>query len=235
MHRVRDGLKKLLIASGLALFVTVVFAGALLATMPATVVTNFVTLPAQVTGLYGSVWRGRADLLGGHTLAWTVNARSLALLQLRMDVTLQGPDTQATGRAMLTPWSVSVQDLTGRAGAGLLQLLPDVPIKGCSARAVLDVRALRMTRDAASSDGRIVINEGTCIDTFDRTQTVPQMQVDLLTQGRDAVAVLTDKGGQLARITVAGDRRLIVRVEPEGATLIPGLPTSGPIILEYPF
>lgn len=209
--------------------------GALLVTLPATVVTEFVTLPPQVTGVYGSLWRGRAQLLGGNTLEWTTDPKGLIFLRVQMVVTLQGPDTQLTGNASLTPWEISVQDLSGRAGSGLLHLVPDIPVDSCSARAVVDIRSLIMTRDTASADGRVSIEAGICIDAFDRRHTVPQMDLDLLTQDRDAVAILTDGGGQLARFTIAGNRRFILRIEAEGAKLIKGLPTSGPIILEYPF
>jgi hypothetical protein len=209
--------------------------GALLITLPATIVTEFVTLPPQITGLYGSLWRGRAQLSGGNTLEWTTDPRGLILLQVRADITLNGPDTHLSGSVTLTPWAVGVEDLTGRAGAGLLQLVPDILVKSCSARAFVDIRSLRLSRGAASADGLISIDAGVCIDAFGRRQTVPEMDLGFLTQDQDAVAVLTHRDEQFAHFTVAGDRKFTLRIEPEGATLIPGLPTSGPIILEYPF
>jgi hypothetical protein len=88
---------------------------------------------------------------------------------------------------------------------------------------------------AAAANGVVQIDAGQCKDLLGRDMTIPQMTVDLSTQGNDARAVVSDRDGELGQITVAGDRRLIVRVEPEGATLIPGMPTSGPVIVEYPF
>lgn len=228
-------IRKLIVYCGISFFATIIFLVSLLATFPATAVKEFVILPPQVTELYGSLWRGRAQLVGGNTLEWTNDPKRLLLLRVGWDVVLKGPDTQLTGAVILSPWAVEVLNMSGRAGPGLLQLVPGVPIESCSARAVVDVQMLQLARAAAAADGRIAIEEGSCVDAFERRQPVPQMTVDLLTQGADALAVLTDRDGELARFTVAGDRRLIVRVEPAGATLVPGLPTSGPIILEYPF
>ena len=61
------------------------------------------------------------------------------------------------------------------------------------------------------------------------------MRLELSTQGNDAQAQLRDRDSELARLAVTGDRRAILRLEPEGAVLVPGLPTSGPVIVEYPF
>ena len=227
-------LKKLLVFCGLTFFATVIFMVALIVTMPASIAREFVTLPPQITAVYGRLGTGRVQMVGGYSLSWDVDARALLRLRLRYDVSLEGPDTLLVGAASVSPWAIEVSELTGRAGAGLLVLTPDVLVESCSSRAVVDVQMLRLSRDAAAADGRVSIDAGSCIDAAGRQQTVPQMTVDMLTQGGDAVAILTDLGGQLARITLAGDRRLIIRVEPEGATLVPGLPTSGPLILEYP-
>jgi len=234
-RRTYRAIQKLVVFCGLSLFATVIFFVSLLMTLPATAVKEFATIPPQVTGLYGSLWQGRAQLVGGNTLDWTYDAKQLFRLRAGWNVVLKGPDTQLVGLATLSPVAVVVYDISGRAGPELLQLVPDIPIESCSARAVVDVQKLRMTRTAAAADGRILVDEGSCLDVLERLQPVPQMTVDLFSQDNDAIAVLTDRDGELARFTVAGDRRFIVRVEPEGATLVPGLPTSGPIILEYPF
>ncbi len=228
-------MKKALLAGGTALFAALVFCVALLVTLPAPAIREFVTLPPQITAIYGTLWRGRAQIEGGYTLVWDAAPGALLRATAQYDLTLEGADTRLTGVASLTPWAVAVTDLTGRAGPGLLQLVPDIPVKACQSRAVVDVRSLRLTRRAAAADGQLTIDAGACTDIFDRTQTVPAMTLDLLTQGTDAVAILRDRDGQLGQFTLAGDRRFIARVAPEGATLVPGLPTSGPIILEYPF
>ncbi|HBM40243.1 MAG TPA: hypothetical protein DD402_10445, partial [Sulfitobacter sp.] len=88
---------------------------------------------------------------------------------------------------------------------------------------------------AAAAAGAVLISEGRCKDLLGRDTTVPQMTLDLTTQGRDAIAILTDRDSTLAKVTVTGERRLIARIEPEGAVLVPGMPTSGPMIIEMPF
>lgn len=231
----RRTFRRLLVGCGLASFITVVFVVALLVTLPASAIREFVTVPSQVTGLYGTFWRGRAQLEGGNTLDWNADVRALILLRARFDLTLRGQDTQLSGTATVSPWTVEIADLAGRAGAGLLPLIPNLPVKSCNARAIIDVRRVAWQGDRAAADGRISVEGGTCIDIFDREQTIPPMDMDLSSMGADAVGVLTDRGGQLAQFTLAGNRRFIVRVEPEGAVLVPGLPVSGPIILEYPF
>lgn len=228
-------IRKLSVVCGISFFATIIFLVSLLATLPATAVKEFVTLPSQVTDLYGSLWRGRAHLIGGNTLEWSHDPKLLFLLRARWDVILRGPDTQLSATATISPWAIELKDLSGRAGSELLKLVPDILVDSCNTRAVVDVQNLRLSRRAAAANGRISIDEGICTDAFNRRQSVPQMTVNFMTQGQDALAVLADRDGQLARFTVAGDRRFIVRVEPEGATLVPGLPTSGPIILEYPF
>ncbi len=152
-----------------------------------------------------------------------------------VDWNVQGPDTQLTGTMTVTPWGGAVQDIAGRAGPGLLALLPGSPLKNCTSRAVVDVQTLAWDGDAARAAGVMQIDAGTCEDLLGRPTAVPQMALDFSVQGKDARAVMSDRDGTLAQITVTGDRRLILRVEPEGATLVPGMPTGGPLIIEYPF
>lgn len=207
----------------------------LIVTLPASAVKEFATLPPQVTGLYGSIWHGRAALDGGYSLDWDVRSRSILTVRAVADWTLEGPDTQMSGTATVSPWSMRVNDVTGRAGSGLLDLMPAAPMKNCTSRAVVDVTTLAWDGNAARAAGVIQIDAGSCEDLLGRDTAVPQMTLDLTTQGIDARAILSDRDGTLAQVTVSGDQRLILRIEPEGATLIPGMPTGGPLIIEYPF
>ena len=110
-------LKKLVLACGLTLFATVIFVVALLVTLPATVATEFVTLPSKVTGLYGSLCRGRANLVGGYTLAWDARPTSLVLARLEFDVVLQGSDTQLDGDLTVSSiYGWYRDDFGGKAG-----------------------------------------------------------------------------------------------------------------------
>lgn len=204
-------------------------------TWPASALREVATLPAQITGLYGNIRAGRATLTGGYALNWDLRESQLLRLRALADVTLEGPDTRLEGQVVARLGSLSAQAVSGRAGPGLLALVPDPLISDCSARAVVDIQGLSISRTAAAANGVVQIDAGQCKDLLGRDMTIPQMTVDLSTQGNDARAVVSDRDGELGQITVAGDRRLIVRVEPEGATLIPGMPTSGPVIVEYPF
>lgn len=233
--RIWKAVKVLFAGIGLTCFAALVFVIALAVSAPATSVRELVTLPPQITEVSGRLWSGRATLLGGYTLRWQGNAGQLLRGKLRMDVSLQGHDTQLMGQVWMTPTSVGANDVSGRAGPGLLPLFPNFLVKSCTSRAIVDVALLRVGRDSAAADGVILVDAGTCVDQFGGDNTVPKLQLDLLTQGRDAVGQLTDRDGSLAQFTITGDRRVIARIEPEGAVLVPGLPTSGPIIVEYPF
>lgn len=231
----RGWLRRSVFLLGLTCFAVLVYAVALIVTLPASAVRELVILPPQVTGLNGSAWQGRATLDGGYTLSWDLRGWSVLTTRAVTDWTLQGPDTQLTGILTVSPWAAEASDVAGRAGLGLLALLPGSPLKDCTSRAVVDVQTLAWQRDAARAGGVIQIDAGTCQDLLGRATAIPQMTLDLSAQGSDARAVLSDRDGTLAQVTVTGDQRLILRVEPEGATLVPGMPTGGPMIIEYPF
>jgi hypothetical protein len=64
------------------------------------------------------------------------------------------------------------------------------------------------------------------------------MVLGLSTEGPDARAVLATADAAatpLASLTVTADRRLLIRIEPDGALLVPGMPSSAATTLEYWF
>lgn len=236
-YRARRALRWLAIAVGLTSFTALVFALTLAVTMPAPVLASLVSLPPQVETLSGSVWRGRADLAGRHALDWRVSFRDLWRGRLVADARLDGPDTRLAGLLALSPWRIAALDWSGRAGPGLLALAPGLAVESCTSRAVVAVERLALSQRAAAAAGEIEVAEGACTDRDGEEIAVPAMRLDLATEGRDAVAFLTLDDGSatpLARLDVTGDRRLLVRIEPEGAALVPGLPSSAPILLERP-
>ena len=235
VDRPRRIVKRALGFVALACLTALIYLGALVATMSANALHDFATIPPQVTALYGTIWHGRAELTGGYALDWNNRPAELILLRGTAEAVLQGNDTQLRGTLRITPWSVSVHDLTGRAGAGLLRLVPGVLVKSCTTRAVVDVPELALARTWAAARGQIDIDAGTCTETNGRINPVPAMTLALGTAGNDATAVLRATDVTLAEITVAGDHRLIVTVQPEGSALVPGLPTGAPIMIEYPF
>jgi hypothetical protein len=221
--------------SVLSCFTAFVFVIALAATMPASALRRIIDLPPQITDLRGTVWQGSATLTDGYALHWDSHFSALILARISADVTLTGADTQLTGTVSISPWTTALRDLTGRAGPGLLALAPRVPVESCTSRAIVDVSLASFGRGRAAAEGQIELEAGACTDFAGNPIAVPALTIALHGAGNDAVADLTDTQTPLAQVTVAGDRRLIIRVEPAGAALIPGLPSSGPIMLEYPF
>lgn len=229
-------LKSLALAIGLTFFTAIVFLATLAVTMPASVLASLVTLPPQVEALSGSAWRGRASLAGGHVLNWRVSARQAWRLRLVADATLMGPETRLEGVLAVSPWQLAALDWTGRASPSLLALLPGLPVTGCTSHAVVEVERLAFGSGTAAAGGEVGVSEGSCADLSGEAHPVPAMVLDLSAEGRDAQALLSlEDGTALARLGVTGDRRLIVQVEPAGAALVPGMPTSAPISIEYPF
>ncbi len=171
-------------------------------------------------------------------MGWRVSARDLWRGRLVADADLLGPDTRLAGVLALTPWQVAALDWTGRAGPGLLALAPNLAVASCTPRAVVGVERLALWRRAAAAEGEVTIPEGTCTLDDGGEVPVPAMTLRLTTEGRDALAQLVRDGATptpLASLAVTGERRLVIRVEPEGAALVPGMPSSAPTILEYPF
>lgn len=219
----------------LASFAFLVYVTTLIVTLPATALRRIAVIPASITDLYGGLWEGRAVLDGGYSLDWDLRGWPLFAARGVADWTLQGPDTQLTGVATFTPASISAADIVGRIGPGLVDLIPGAALKNCTSQAVVDVQRLSWRKGAAAAAGAVLISEGRCKDLLGRDTTVPQMTLDLTTEGRDAQALLKDRDSTLAKVTVTGERRLIARIEPEGAVLVPGMPTGGPMIIEMPF
>ncbi len=219
----------------LASFALLFYLAALIVTLPATALHRVAVVPAQITDLYGSLWKGRAVLSGGYSLDWEVRGQPLLLARGVVDWTLQGRDTQLTGVARATPWALEAETVVGRAGPGLMALIPGLALKNCTSRAVVDLQSLSWREGRATAAGVVSVEAGNCEDLLGRAASVPQMTLDLTTQGNDARGLLRDRDSVLAELTVTGDRRVIARVEPEGAVLVPGMPTGGPIIIEYPF
>lgn len=219
----------------LAFFAFLVYLAALIVTLPATALRRVADIPAPITDLYGGLWEGRAVLDGGYSLDWQLSAWPLFVGRGVAEWTLRGPDTQLAGVATVTPGSFAAADIVGRVGPGLLDLLPGAALQNCTSRAVVDVQQLTWRKGAATAAGAVLISEGRCKDLLGRDTTVPQMTLDLTTKGNDAHALLQDRDSTLAEFTVTGDRRWITRIEPEGAVLVPGMPTSGPVVIEFPF
>ena len=233
--RLRRALRNAVLLIVVSCCTALVFVIALAATMPASALRRVIDLPTQITDLRGTIWRGHATLTNGYALDWNGHLAALILAKIAADVTLTGADTQLTGTFTLGPRTMALRDLTGRAGPGLLALAPGLPIDSCTSRAIIDVTRASFGPGRAAAEGQIAVDAGECLDFAGNTFAIPALTLTLHSVGNDAVADLSDTQSALAQLTIAGDRRLIIRVEPAGAALIPGMPTAGVTMLEYPF
>lgn len=202
--------------------------------MPAQSLARLVELPPQVLTLEGRLRDGGAMLAGGYRLDWVLEPTALLRGRAAATARLSGADTDVTGAIAAGLGSVVLRDVRGRAGAGLLRLVPGGDL-ACDSRATLDMDVLGVTGSRAVAAGRIDIAEGTCsIDG--QSAPLPAMRVSLGSEGDDALAVAeTEAGVRVGSVRVTGDRRAILRLEPEGAAMVPGLPSGAPTILEIPF
>lgn len=226
-------LRRAATALSMTFFTALVFAATLAVTMPSSIIGTLVTLPPQVETLSGTLWRGRAGLTGGYSLDWRISARDFWRLRLSAHAELDGADTRLTGKLKLTPWQASATAWSGQAGPGLLTLIPDLSIGVCTSRAIVDISHLAVARRFAAAEGQVEITEGMCSDTAGRAHAVPEAKILLSSEGRSALGILTAEQ-TLARIELTGDGILKIRVEPAGAALVSGLPTSAPITIEFP-
>lgn len=227
---------------GLSCFTALVFSVALVVLAPVSVIARGVTIPSQIEGLYGSIWQGRVALAGGYRLTWETRAGALITGRLDMPFTLAGDDTQLNGTLRIGFGGVTFMDLSGRAGRGLLALADGMPDIACTAHGVVDVQRLFASRDLlqggagkVAAQGSVAIAAGACTETNGRVTQVPAMDLALTTDGADALAVLTAGDTLFLTLTLRGSRRIALRIEQDGAALVPGLPTGGPIELDYPF
>lgn len=177
---------------------------------------------------------GRARLEDGYMLGWTLRPGELLRLRVAVDVALAGPDTAVDGRATLSPVHLTLTDTVGRAGPGLLRLAPGLRLD-CDNSASLDVRSFDLSRSLVRAAGGVDIAAGTC-----RVNGVevplPAIRIVLEEDGDAARAVArTEDGAVLASLRVTPGRRAMLRVEPAGAVLVPGMPSSAPTMLDIPF
>ncbi|WP_187394063.1 type II secretion system protein N [Oceaniovalibus sp. ACAM 378] len=211
------------------------FAGTVLLTAPASVIARMGQVPPQVLGLSGTLWSGQARLDGGLSLAWQGNWRSIpARLRLESGLSVTGPGTLLTGTAFAGFGQTGLRDLSGRAGAEVLALLPGAA--PCNGQAVVDVTQASWSRDGVIGLGRIRIGESRCQPVGGRAFQAPALNLDLTTEPPEAVATLTTDDASrtvmaTARLTSRG--RIRLRIEPAGARIVPGLPSSGPTELEF--
>lgn len=230
-----------LAASGLAVLAFLV---SLAATLPVRLAAGYVALPAGINGYSGTVWRGQAQLAGGHAVDWQVDALgSLAARGIAGDVVVTGPGTDLAGRVTLRGLAgqdLRIEGLTGRAAWPLVvAVAPDLDV-ACDGAVVLQDVALALAPGLRRGSGSLRSGPATCTETSGASEPVPVPalagRLETVEEGlRATLAQVEAPEILLAEARATNDDRLIVTVYPEGAALVPGMPAAGETSLEYPF
>ncbi len=222
--------------------VVIAFATSLLATFPAAVAARYVTAPIEINAYSGTVWNGRASFAGGHAIRWQVDGwASLLALGPRLDLTVTGPGTRLAGRVALRGAllrRLDLADVSGEVAWPLVAALaPDLGF-ACQASATLTSVVLELAPAAYAGQGRLRAGPGTCTEPGGTDPVpVPELSGTLATaaDGLHLVVTTTDNPDDpLAEIALMNTDALAVTLHPAGAVLVPGLPSSGEITLEYP-
>ena len=194
----------------------------------------------------GTIWHGRMLPKPGLVLDWQVNALTSVLTgRLRAKVTLSGLDSDLTAQIAVRRDSASLLSAEGTIGWPLVDvLMPGLTI-GCNLTARLRDLAIRdiplhdLIHALPTATGSLQVAQGTCARHDGKFGTVPVPDLTLTIAPKD--------GGTLGRVTttaapdtalteaeITKDARILIKVYPEGAARVPGMPSSGITELEVP-
>ena len=233
------------------LFFLIAFALSLLALFPASYAVAIFIPQSPIVGvepltLSGTIWHGRMLPKPGLVLEWQINTLTSILTgSLRADVGLIGLDSNLTAQIAIHRDSVSLLSSEGTIGWPLVDvLMPGLTI-GCTLTArlrnleILDSPLHDLLRELPTAKGSLQVGQGSCQRHDGKFGVVPVP---------DLTATVTPKdGGSLGRITMTAapdvpladaeitkDARVLIKVYPEGAVRVPGMPSSGITELEVP-
>lgn len=180
----------------------------------------------------------------GLMLEWQVNALASVLTgSLRADVTLTGLDSDLTAQIAVRGDSASLRSASGTIGWPLVDaLMPGLTI-GCNLTAhlrdltILGIPFHGLANALPNAAGSLQVGQGTCARHDGKFGTVPVPDL--------AVTVAPKDGGSLGRVAttqapdtpladaeLTKDARILIRVYPEGAARVPGMPSGGITELE---
>lgn len=209
---------------------------ALLATIPARLLVPD-DVPA-LSAVSGSIWHGEAALPGGDRLTWRfAPLRTLASLRFSADLAVSGAQTDLAGRIALTPSTVRLDSVTGRAGGTLLQAaFPDLPFT-CDLGLQVDVPRLILGTGTPQITGDIRSTPGSCTP---RTGGVASPVPALLATARAAgpattalvITPLTERRRTLATTRFSPGGAVAITIRPAGAALFPFASPPGGLSLE---
>lgn len=217
------------------------YMSSLIATAPAQVLSRVVDVPPAMQTLSGKLWNGRATLEGGLQVGWQISPwRSLVGMAIHMDWDLRAPDTQLEGHVRISRSDVAVRDVKGVAGWRLVDaVLPGLPFR-CDPTARVDVSEAGFSRTTYTVEivaaGSLLTGPGACMDDKGTTN-IPALRGEAATVAGDLsikVRPRDDPATELGTILLKRTGTLVVTVQPAGARLVPGLPSSAPTVIEMP-
>lgn len=215
-------------------FALLVFTGAAIFYAPAVTLARIIELPPQVRSLHGTFWAGQARLDSGFTLVWQASLRRVFLGRLEVDLGFRGPQTLVEGQAFIGPASLGIGDVSGRVGAEVLDLFAQAG--PCDGQAVVDITRMRWSRRDIDAVGRIASSESRCTLPGAPALLVPPLNFDLTGEAGEGVLTVTSDNAArtlMGSVRISPDLWARVRIEPDGARLVPGLPASAPTLLEF--
>lgn len=196
--------------------------------------------------LSGTIWHGRMLPKPGLVLEWQVNALTSVLTgSLRADVTLNGFDSDLTAQIAVSRNSASLLSAQGTLGWPLVDvLMPGLTI-GCVLTAHLrdlvirDVPLHDLVHHLPTATGSLQVAQGTCARHDGKFGAVPVPDLTLTVVPKDAgsfgrVVTTGAPDTPLAEAELTKDARILIKVYPEGAVKVPGMPSSGVTELELP-
>ena len=201
----------------------------LLVTIPASLV---LTLP----GANGTIWRGSAPLGGGTIVAWRWSPLgSIARLGFAADFGVAGGANSLTGRAILRPGRMLVEDVRGSADGALLTAVAQ-PAFACTVTMKVDLPRIAIGGGTRALVGRIDSQPGNCrplaggpaVATpplqFEAVEADDGSQLSLAATGQPQPALMLG--------TLAADGKLRLKVTGEGAAALPFLSPPGGMAIE---
>lgn len=195
-------------------------------------------LPENVA-LSGTVWHGSATK-GNHRVSWESRLwDSATALAWVADVRVTGLKTDLAGQWVLRPGQMTLAPLRGQMSWGLVEdVMPGLDIT-CDTTADVDLTRAAISPDARAAAGQVRLAAGTCarVDGSVKDVPLPALLAEIATESDGVGIAITGIDAPkipLGNLLVTRDDRLRVTVFAAGASMVPGLPSSGDSQIELP-
>ena len=212
----------------------ITFLLALVVTMPASLLFKLAGLNAP--NVVGTIWKGEAAIGDQTAVAWRVGpVSSLLRFGIVSDVQMRGGATDLAATGLWRPGAMSLEDVSGLAGPGLVDTLTkDLPIR-CDLTFVVDMDRIVLAGRRSGAEGRVRSGPGSCSArnlVAAGSLPVPAMtgQSTMDVNGTSAWLSSNAAQGRLAQMTIDREGRLKVTVLEAGAAILPAL--AGQTVME---